>query len=137
MIRFYKEADYEYIFNLLREFNKDLDLKSNPFYKCIVYDDGIIKGCLLFEEIYNRMEIDYIIVAKEYRSCGIASRLIGFLINYSKSNSISNITLEVNEKNIPAINLYKKYGFKLVSIRKNYYIDNDAILMIRKFDKNE
>ncbi len=37
--------------------------------------------------------------------------------------------LEVNEKNTPAILLYKKYGFEQISVRKNYYNDDDAIIM--------
>ena len=60
-----------------------------------------------------------------------------FLIEYSNNNNIINITLEVNENNISAINLYKKYKFDLVSKREKYYKANDAILMIRKFDNNE
>ena len=44
----------------------------------------------------------------------------------------NDITLEVNHTNLIAINLYKKYGFKPVSVRKNYYGSSDAILMVRK-----
>ena len=42
------------------------------------------------------------------------------------------ITLEVNENNLPAISLYKKYGFKEVAKRKGYYSGIDAILMEKK-----
>jgi ribosomal protein S18 acetylase RimI-like enzyme len=35
----------------------------------------------------------------------------------------------VNTNNIKAINLYTKFGFVEYSRRKNYYGDNDAILM--------
>lgn len=137
MIRFYSDKDYNYVNDLLSSFNSDINLDNNPFYKCLVYDDGTIKGCLLFEEIYERIELDYIIVNNNYRRCGIASELMDFLIDYSKSNNISNITLEVNEENIFALNLYKKYGFKVITKREKYYKDKDAILMIRKFDSNE
>ena len=43
------------------------------------------------------------------------------------------ISLEVNEKNIIAINLYKNFGFEKVGRRKKYYngID-DAIIMTKK-----
>ena len=39
------------------------------------------------------------------------------------------MTLEVRVSNVVAQNLYKKYGFKLAGIRKEYYSDNkeDAI----------
>ena len=41
------------------------------------------------------------------------------------------MTLEVRVSNIVAQNLYKKYGFKMGGIRKEYYSDNkeDAIIM--------
>ena len=137
MIRFYKDSDDKSVNNLLLSFNKSFNIDSNPFYKCLVYEKGGILGVLVFEEIYDRIEIDYIIVNVDYRRCGIASKLMDFLIEYSKNNNILNITLEVNENNTSAINLYKKYKFELVSRREKYYKDTDAILMIRKFDNNE
>ena len=41
------------------------------------------------------------------------------------------ITLEVNINNTIALNLYKKFNFKEVAIRKGYYNGIDAILMER------
>lgn len=137
MIRLYKDSDYESVNRLLSSFDSNIDLNSNPFYKCLVYDEEAILGVIVFEEIYGRIELDYIIVDDNYRRLGIASKLMEYLVNYAKNNSILNITLEVNENNISALNLYKKYKFEVVSRRENYYKDNDAILMIRKFDNNE
>lgn len=137
MIRFYKDSDDESVNKLLFSFDGNIDLNSNPFYKCLIYEEKGILGVAVFEEIYDRIELDYIIVNDNYRRRGIASKLMDFLIEYSNNNNIINITLEVNENNISAINLYKKYKFDLVSRREKYYKDNDAILMIRKFDNNE
>ena len=137
MVRFYKDSDDESVNKLLFSFDGNIDLNSNPFYKCLIYEEKGILGVIVFEEIYDRIELDYIIVNDNYRRRGIASKLMESLINYAQNNSISNITLEVNENNISAINLYKKYKFDLVSRREKYYKDNDAILMIRKFDNNE
>ena len=137
MIRFYKDSDDESVNKLLFSFDGNIDLNSNPFYKCLIYEEKGILGVIVFEEIYDRIELDYIIVNDNYRRRGIASKLMEFLINYAQNNSIFNITLEVNENNLSAINLYKKYKFDLVSRRVKYYKDNDAILMIRKFDNNE
>ena len=137
MIRFYKDSDDESVNKLLFSFNGNIDLNSNPFYKCLIYEEKGILGVIVFEEIYDRIELDYIIVNDNYRRRGIASKLMEFLINYAQNNSIFNITLEVNENNLSAINLYKKYKFDLVSRRVKDYKDNDAILMIRKFDNNE
>ncbi len=108
--------------SFLRFFNTEYT--DNPFRKYIVYDDIAI---LVYSEIYDRLEIDYIFVLAEYRKQGIACKLLDYLFwkyNYSCS-------LEVRCDNVSAINLYKKYGFKIVSIRKNYYENIDGYLMIR------
>ena len=49
-------------------------------------------------------------------------------------NNIVSMTLEVRVSNIVAQNLYKKYGFKLAGIRKEYYSDNkeDAMIMWKR-----
>lgn len=55
------------------------------------------------------------------------------LINKAKEKSIL-ITLEVNEENKSAINLYKKYGFQTIGIRKKYYNNKfDAYIMTKYF----
>lgn len=52
------------------------------------------------------------------------------LIIIGKELKYSSITLEVNENNLPAKNLYLKYGFKILGIRKHYYSTGDnAIIM--------
>ena len=137
MIRFYEDSDYDSVNRLLFSFDTNINLNTNPYYKCLVYEEKGILGVIVFEEIYERIELDYIIVDNSYRRRGIASKLMDFLIEYSNNNNIINITLEVNENNLSAINLYKKYKFEVVSRRDKYYKDNDAILMIRKFDNNE
>ena len=70
-----------------------------------------------------------IAIHKNYRQQGFASSLLSEVINYCKNNGINKINLEVNENNIPAINLYKKLNFRIDGIRKKYYGNNDAIIM--------
>ena len=56
--------------------------------------------------------------------------LLHKLIELCKEKEYSSITLEVNTKNIPAIKLYEKFGFKNVGIRKKYYNGlDDAVIM--------
>lgn len=61
---------------------------------------------------------------------GYASEMLNFLVDYSKKTNIENLWLEVDEKNINAIDLYKGFGFKIDYIRKKYYSNGDnAIIM--------
>ena len=53
------------------------------------------------------------------------------MVKLCKENKIVSMTLEVRRSNLVAQNLYKKYGFKMAGVRKEYYSDNreDAIIM--------
>ena len=130
MIRELDEKDFIKVNELLKYFNYELNKESfdNDFLKTLVYEDGLIKGVLVYQYIYNRAEIDYIIVDNNYRKLGIATKLLKYL---EDSYKLDNITLEVRESNKEAISFYLKNGFKEVTRRKNYYKDEDGILMIK------
>ena len=130
MIRVLEEKDFIKVNELLKDFNYELNKESfdNDFLKTLVYEDGFIKGVLVYQYIYNRAEIDYIIVDNNYRKLGIATKLLKYL---EDSYKLDNITLEVRESNKEAINFYLKNGFKEVTRRKNYYKEEDGILMIK------
>ena len=54
----------------------------------------------------------------------------------TKEAGKDSISLEVNEVNKPAINLYDKYGFEIVGRRKKYYDGKyDAIIMTKFFKR--
>ena len=50
------------------------------------------------------------------------------LINNNRFHE-ETIMLEVSTDNRPAINLYKKVGFQIINVRKNYYENKDAYVM--------
>ena len=53
------------------------------------------------------------------------------IFNICYENKIKYVTLEVRVSNEAAINLYKKYNFKSLGVRKGYYQNNgeDALIM--------
>ena len=105
------------------------DLNNNPFGKYLLFveNDEII-GYLYYSDIYDRIEINQIEVKNIHRKSGKGTELMHKLID----NTNKSITLEVNKNNIPAINLYKKFEFQEVAIRRGYYNGIDGILMERK-----
>ena len=110
---------------------KEVDITSiNPFSRRIEYiiDDTSL-GFLEYSLIYDRMEIDNIKVLDEHQNKGIGTKLMSYLISMAIEYRVVNITLEVRKSNDVAINLYKKFGFREVAIRKYYYGNEDAILM--------
>ena len=107
------------------------DINSNPFGKIIVYrENNEIIGYLYYSEIYENVEINMLEVKLNRRSEKIGT----ILMNLFTEIVDKNITLEVSVKNHIAINLYKKYDFEKVAVRKNYYNNNiDAFLLERKY----
>ncbi len=112
--------------------NNDIkrDFQNNPYTNYLIYliDDKIV-GFINYLLIYDRMEIVNFNVLEFFQDNHIGSSLLEKIIEIAKNNKLKNITLEVRSDNVKAIYLYKKYGFKEVAIRKNYYNDTDGILM--------
>ncbi len=76
------------------------------------------------------VHITNIVTRKDKRNLGIANKILDKLINMAKQTKLSSITLEVNEKNLPAIHIYEKFGFKLLGTRKKYYNNKDNALIM-------
>ena len=111
----------------------NFDIKITTYSKIIGYEDNNkIVGFLVYDLIYERCEIEYIAVLSEYRNKQIASKLLEYAINDCKNNNVINISLEVNINNISAINLYKKFDFKIEAIREKYFNNDDAYLMVKE-----
>ena len=107
------------------------EINNNPFLNVVIYKENYqIIGYLNYSIIYDKAELNYIFVIPSRRQSGLGSKMIEYLL--SKCEFCENVTLEVRKDNISAIELYKKYGFIEVAIRKNYYHGVDGILMIRK-----
>lgn len=126
--------------NEIEFINKLIDYKitSNSFEKCFKYEiKNEIIGIIDFSEIYDRLELNYIWINPIFRGKDYSKDLMNYMVSYAQNNNIKNITLEVSVENKIALKLYQEYGFIKASIRENYYNGTDALLMIRKFDKNE
>lgn len=108
-----------------------MELESaNPYARTIeFYQDEIVIGYLKYSLIYDRIEIDDFFVEEIHRNKGIGKKLMSYLIAIAIDTHVINVTLEVRISNEQARNLYKKFGFREVALRKFYYGDEDGILM--------
>ncbi len=97
----------------------------------VVFDDERIIAYSVNWFIEDELHIANLAVSSDYRKMGIASWLMEIILSLSESISTRVIHLEVRKSNEQAINLYKKFGFKEVGLRKNYYEKEheDALLM--------
>jgi ribosomal-protein-alanine N-acetyltransferase len=138
MIRFFNENDIEDIYKLGNKITKNfsktnnlLDILNDKYTKILIYEkDNKVVGFLMYTELDETVDIIDIVVLLEYRKQKIASCLMDYMISELK-DTIKLITLEVRKSNLPAINLYEKFGFKTIITRKNYYGNEDAYLMGR------
>ena len=101
---------------------------NETIYKYDIIPVNINKGFIHIQNGLDIIDLLNIIVKPEYQNQGIGSVLLKYIIDNKQDKKIM---LEVRSKNINAIKLYQKYDFKIINIRKNYYKDDDAIIMER------
>ena len=123
-----------------------LDLLDYPLAVCFVALElppstslttqsyGVVAGYLIAYHILDEIQILNIAVKESMRHRKIATRLFEVIFDYAKNENIQEFTLEVRTSNTGAIELYKKLGFEIDGIRKNYYANpkEDAVLMSLK-----
>ena len=104
------------------------------YYYSLTTSEGKLAGYAGCWHIMEEAHITTIAVAPEYRRKKFAEALLKRVIDDCYEEKIKYITLEVRKSNIPAINLYSKYGFSSFGTRKGYYQDNneDAVIMWTK-----
>ena len=110
-------------------FKKEL---SNNLAKYLVAKvDGKVAGYVGIWFVVDEGHITNVAVHEDYRGQKIGDQLIKELVQVCKDNKSVSMTLEVRTSNTVAQNLYRKYGFKMAGIRKEYYSNNkeDAIIM--------
>lgn len=103
---------------------------TNPIYSYyVLIKQNKIIGYLGLMIIGTECELLTIALDKLYKKQGIGSLMMEFIIKYAKSKNVNSIYLEVDVNNIPAKNLYNKYGFEVSYTRKKYYGDSDALIL--------
>lgn len=108
------------------------ELTDNPASRCWVADlDGKIVGMIVVWLIVDEAHVATVATDPEYRRQGIGKRLLSHALRSLIHEGARSSFLEVRESNIPAQELYRKFGYEQTGRRRRYYRDNDedAILM--------
>ena len=94
------------------------------------HNDGMIAGYILYRVMVDEMHIMKIATLPRWRKRQIASELMRKTIDLAREKRLKRICLEVRASNLPAINLYCKFGFTLSGRRPGYYENReDAVIM--------
>ena len=100
-----------------------LDKGGNIFFA--KYADRVIGTVAMIKEEADTFELAKLAVTEEFKGLKIGSKLMERCIWFAKENVAERIILYTNHKLVPAIRLYKKYGFKEVALKHNKYLESD------------
>jgi ribosomal-protein-alanine N-acetyltransferase len=105
---------------------------SKPTSICLgANSDGALAGYLICARYNTVWHLMNVAVDLDRRRLGIASRLLGHLLDVAGPDE--RYTLEVRVSNTEAIEMYESFGFRSAGVRRRYYHDNneDALIMWR------
>ena len=90
---------------------------------------GSIRAFIAYRILEDSVEIMSLGTHPDFLRQRIMLRLLkGFVQNFSSQEQ--QVSLEVHEKNLAAISLYNRCGFKLLRQRQDYYRDGGAALVM-------
>ena len=92
-------------------------------------DDGDIVGYAGLMMVEDEAHVTTVAVTPSARKRGVGKRLMLALVEAALAAGARHLTLEVRVSNSPARDLYQRFGFAPVGLRKNYYRDEDALIM--------
>lgn len=115
-------------------FAAELD-HHDKFVDLLRGSDGKIVGFTNYWLVHDEVHLLNIAVAADARRQGHGETLLEHVLRFAQRKGCRLVTLEVRRSNQPARRLYRKYGFRAIGIRPNYYENReDAIVML--FDLN-
>lgn len=109
-------------------------LENDNAFVIVAEYEGEFAGYADIWTVLDEADLNSIAVRVDFRRKGIGDAIMLAMTEMLSANGVATINLEVRVSNMPAIKLYKKYGFKECGVRPGYYLDNgeDALIMKRE-----
>ena len=103
----------------------------------IAYKDDELIGYGGFWLVVDEAHITSVTVRHEQRGRKYGEQLLVHLLDDAAASGARIATLEVRPSNIAARELYRKFGFRAVGVRKNYYVTSkeDALIMTKDIEQ--
>ena len=79
----------------------------------------------------NTFELAKLAVTESYKGKGLARMLMERAIEFAESREAEEILLYTNHNLSPAIGLYQKYGFEIVPLVNNKYLESDIKMRLK------
>ncbi len=109
-------------------------LENDNAFVIVAEYEGEFAGYADIWTVLDEADLNSIAVRVDFRRKGIGDAIMLAMTEILSANGVATINLEVRVSNMPAIKLYKKYGFNECRVRPGYYLDNgeDALIMKRE-----
>ena len=109
-------------------------LENDNAFVIVAEYEGEFAGYADICTVLDEADLNSIAVRVDFRRKGIGDAIMLAMTEMLSANGVATINLEVRVSNMPAIKLYKKYGFNECGVRPGYYLDNgeDALIMKRE-----
>lgn len=109
-------------------------LENDNAFVIVAEYEGEFAGYADIWTVLDEADLNSIAVRVDFRRKGIGDAIMLAMTEMLSASGVATINLEVRVSNMPAIKLYKKYGFNECGVRPGYYLDNgeDALIMKRE-----
>lgn len=109
----------------------EAELKLPTARFLVAEDAGLLAGYISAAFVVDEGAVNRVAVSPEYRRHGVGTLLMQALLEQAWEEGMNYVTLEVRKSNENAVAFYKKLGFEIVGVRKNFYRfpKEDAVLM--------
>ena len=109
-------------------------LENDNAFVIVAEYEGEFAGYADIWTVLDEADLNSIAVRVDFRRKEIGDAIMLAMTEMLSANGVATINLEVRVSNMPAIKLYKKYGFNECGVRPGYYLDNgeDALIMKRE-----
>lgn len=109
-------------------------LENDNAFVIVAEYEGEFAGYADIWTVLDEADLNSIAVRVDFRRKGIGDAIMLAMVEMLSTSGVATINLEVRVSNMPAIKLYKKYGFNECGVRPGYYLDNgeDALIMKRE-----
>ncbi len=113
-------------------FQGEIQNRAISFPLVVIHrEEKRIVGYVVFWQVGDEAQINNVAVHPDYRGRGYGELAMRYVLERLRENRVHFVSLEVRVSNQPAISLYRKLGFTILGVRKNYYTrpDEDAYVM--------
>jgi len=94
--------------------------KAGKSFLCaVLVDNNFVSIGGAYQDENNEWNIIAIYTKKEFRGIGAGSLLFNKILEELKNRKVKKVFLRVNVKRVPAISLYKKFGFEIIKTIPN------------------